>query len=219
MHSQIARKRKAAATRKPRAKAKTKAKAISLVTWGWLLTGILTGVFLCLLFMKLYNTKLLQNDASIKSSKPTTNLSKKTGKANKSNKHVEPRFDFYTLLPKTESNPQQSSKKTNVASKPKSNQPSPPPQKNKVLDLKTADTTTEYSIQAGSFRDLHDADELKAKLTLNGFNSHIEKVKIGNNQEWHRVFVGPMDSEKAALLQQELLQTLKINGTLVQKRG
>lgn len=48
-----------------------------------------------------------------------------------------------------------------------------------------------YVLQAGSFRSFAEADALKAELALNGIESQIQRVTIGEDQVWHRVRIGP----------------------------
>lgn len=51
-----------------------------------------------------------------------------------------------------------------------------------------------YVLQAGSFRAAADADKLRAELILLGMNVFV-KVIEKDGQKWHRVLVGPMDTE------------------------
>lgn len=48
-----------------------------------------------------------------------------------------------------------------------------------------------YVLQAGSFRRFVDADKMKAQLALQGIESYIEKVTIGDDKIYHRVRIGP----------------------------
>ncbi len=51
-----------------------------------------------------------------------------------------------------------------------------------------------YLLQAGSFRKADDADALRAELILLGMNAFIRKVE-NNGSVWHRVLVGPIESD------------------------
>lgn len=51
---------------------------------------------------------------------------------------------------------------------------------------------THYILQAGSFKEFKDADNLKAKLALMGIESRVEKAKIGS-AVWYRIKMGPFD--------------------------
>ena len=58
-------------------------------------------------------------------------------------------------------------------------------------------STSEYLLQAGSFRETGDADRMRGELLLNGFESHIQSVAI-NGHTWYRVHVGPFASKQLA---------------------
>jgi cell division protein FtsN len=49
---------------------------------------------------------------------------------------------------------------------------------------------TQYHLQAGSFKDFDEADQLRAKLASMGIDARIERAKI-NNVTWHRIKMGP----------------------------
>ena len=75
---------------------------------------------------------------------------------------------------------------------------------------KTAPVSTsviQYVLQAGSFRSPKEADKLRAKLSLAGFQVRIQTVQIDGAITWHRVRTGPYNS-KSTLQQarQELRQ-------------
>ncbi|MGR9087656.1 MAG: SPOR domain-containing protein [Gammaproteobacteria bacterium] len=50
--------------------------------------------------------------------------------------------------------------------------------------------TTQYHLQAGSYREFKEADQIRANLALMGIESRIEKAKVGN-VIWHRIKIGP----------------------------
>ena len=52
-------------------------------------------------------------------------------------------------------------------------------------------------LQAGSFRDLAQADRLKAELTLMDMPVKIQTVSIDGGSKWHRVRVGPFTNLQA----------------------
>ena len=70
-------------------------------------------------------------------------------------------------------------------------------------------------IQAASFRDAGDADQLRARLLLQGLPASLGQVELGDGT-WHRVTVGPIDSaERAgsimARLRDQNLSPMRIN--------
>jgi cell division protein FtsN len=48
-------------------------------------------------------------------------------------------------------------------------------------------------LQVGSFKKESDADNLKAKLALQGFEAIVQTAAIPNQGTWHRVRVGPLN--------------------------
>jgi cell division protein FtsN len=48
-----------------------------------------------------------------------------------------------------------------------------------------------YILQAGSFRNLKDADRVRATIAMQGVESKIQKVTI-DKDTWHRVRIGPI---------------------------
>lgn len=51
-----------------------------------------------------------------------------------------------------------------------------------------------YLLQAGSFRKADDADALRAELILLGMNAFVRRIENDGNT-WHRVLVGPIESD------------------------
>ena len=85
-----------------------------------------------------------------------------------------PRFEFYKILPGTEETV------TEQQLKQAAQQPaSAPPSKDR------------YFLQAGSFQNADDADNLKAKLALLGVEASAQSVDLAEKGIWHRVRVGP----------------------------
>ncbi len=88
-----------------------------------------------------------------------------------------PKLDFYTILPEIETVlPATPAKSAKPAAKPES------------------ETGVNYILQAGSFSNPADADQLRAKLALSGLEARIEKVVIEGKGEFHRVRLGPYGS-------------------------
>lgn len=184
----VARKsRQGAAPRKRRSKANN-----VNIKWIWLLSGILAGVLIASsIFMKFSPTN--------KAIRQPIAQQKKT--SNKTKQHVtkkEDKFDFYTMLAKDGS-------QTNKAH----------------LDLTTKDThkvnSYKYYVQAGSFKKNSEADELKAKLTLEGFEAKIESTSK-QGAMWHRVIIGPFASIDKALNQKTSLSKHNVKEALILKR-
>ncbi len=92
------------------------------------------------------------------------------------NKTPKPRFDFYKLLQESE---------TIVPASETLNEEKPAPDQNK----------TEYILQVGSFPKADDADKLRAQLIILNLDARIEKVEIRKGEIWHRVVVGPFNTQ------------------------
>jgi len=92
-----------------------------------------------------------------------------------------PRFEFYTLLPEMEvAVPENELTGSSTAAR---------------RDSEKAGVT--YVLQAGSFRQLAQADRLKAELALMGMPVMIQTVSIEGGSKWHRVRVGPFTNLQA----------------------
>lgn len=79
------------------------------------------------------------------------------------------KFDFYTILPETESKVTEQQVKSN-----------------------TTIQSDSYFLQVGAFENEDDADNMKAKLALQGFEAVVQTAEIPNKGIWHRVRVGPL---------------------------
>lgn len=84
------------------------------------------------------------------------------------------RFDFYTILPGSESKVTKEEEK-----KIQEDAPQPAVQKS-------------YFLQVGAFQTEVEADNMKAKLALQGFEAVVQTAAIPDKGVWHRVRVGPL---------------------------
>ena len=92
-------------------------------------------------------------------------------------------FDFYTILPETESTVTEKEVKESALTVKKEN----------------------YFLQVGAFQNEADADNMKAKLALLGFEAVVKTATIPEKGIWHRVRVGPLnDIEKINKIRGEL---------------
>ncbi len=108
-----------------------------------------------------------------------------------------PRFDFYTILPESETRisdgepaPDLSLRKKGVSA------PTRPPAKAEVSTSEAKPKAGpgeegSYALQVGSFQHLDEADRTKAKLALLGVSAGITPVVVNGNETWYRVIVGP----------------------------
>ncbi len=101
-----------------------------------------------------------------------------------------PEFDFYKILPSKD---------------------------NPAPNADTAKTSTPdvlYFVQAGAFPNPEDADNLKARLALMGFEASIQAAEIPNKGTWHRVRLGPYKLDEANKTHDALEQN-KITASLI----
>ena len=93
------------------------------------------------------------------------------------------KFDFYTILPETESKVTEQQVKNNTTIK-----------------------SDSYFLQVGAFENEDDADNMKAKLALQGFEAVVQTAEIPNKGIWHRVRVGPLsDAEQINKVRGDLI--------------
>ena len=90
------------------------------------------------------------------------------------NQEDKTRFDFYTILPDSES-------KVSADEEQK-------------LNANEAQTVVQkdYFLQIGAFQTAEEADNMKAKLALQGFEAIVQTATIGSKEVWHRVRIGPL---------------------------
>lgn len=100
---------------------------------------------------------------------------KQPAKTQEAKSETKPRFDFYRILPGQEE----------------------PVTERQVREAqrqaqKSGETPKEtYLLQAGSFQNPADADNLKAKLALIGLEANVEPTNLAEKGIWYRVRVGP----------------------------
>ena len=74
-----------------------------------------------------------------------------------------------------------------------------------------------YYLQAGSFRQRSDADQVRAQILLLGMDVKLENATINGNQ-WYRVQVGPFDTRDSLDQAQRTLSGNGFNNLLPQQR-
>lgn len=171
--------------------------------WAWMLGGLAIGLFVAFIIYLNDNvhpskkTNLVQ--AFKQTMKDARDVHKDTAKVPppppkddaKTAVKPKPSFDFYTILPELEV-PVPEQDIAAQSKKPASEQ----------------DPKAEYILQAGSFRDYKQADQLKAKLALQGIDANIQSVEV-NKDTWHRVRIGPI--HKMSVLTSTLQRLKKQN--------
>ena len=136
--------------------------------WLWFVMGTIFGAFVMTLVFTLHKPKPIPDPAA------------EIAKAEESeSKTPKPRFDFYKLLQESE----QIVPATETIGDPEK-------------AAETPASNIEYILQVGSFPNQTDADKLRAQLILLNLDAHIESVEIHKGEIWHRVVVGPFDSQE-----------------------
>lgn len=99
---------------------------------------------------------------------------------------AKPRLDFYTVLPEVET-------------------VLPDRARGKPARPERSEAGERYVLQAGSFANFEDADQLKAKLAFQGLRAQIQKISIEGKGEFHRVRLGPYEKlEELDAINQQL---------------
>ncbi|MGD0958823.1 MAG: SPOR domain-containing protein [Methylomonas sp.] len=167
--------------------------------WRWLLVAVLAIAFLA--FLKLVGQMAFALLSGKQESVVQTQESNATQQVQKpspskqeqknpviSQEPGEPQYDFYTILPHTETVIPDYEIKTRVRE-----------------ELVGKTKSAKYTMQAGSFHEAAEADQHKAKLALLGIESHVETAKVGN-LIWHRVKIGPYDNPSSVSKIKDLLK-------------
>ncbi len=196
--------------------------------WFWLVCGLVVGGFMVFLFSlepgrdEIKRSKVEQaraNQASTAAAKPA------------SSEPAKPKFDFYTLLPESEVilPPQAVETPAPPAQKPVSPEeaakidaaraeaalngqvPPPPPV------VAKGPVSSQFFLQAGSFRRKNDADALRAQLILLGQSVQVESGTV-REETWHRVLVGPFATREQLGQAQKSLAAGGFSNLLLQQR-
>lgn len=139
-----------------------------------LVTGILVGVFIGLIVaiaVAFYVPSLTKAYRPAEPAvKPETAPAKPAAQAATpaAQETKKPRFDFYNILPGTEE-----------------------PVTEQEIKQPPAGAKEKYFLQAGSFQNEADADNLKARLALMGVEATVQSATLPDKGVFHRVRVGP----------------------------
>ncbi len=142
--------------------------------WLWMTTGVMAGLFVAMLiYLHRHSAppEMTAQPPPEETSAPRPNTPPADAESG------EPRYDFYTLLPKRE-----------VEISSEDLEPARERESKSLAD-------GPWLLQAGSFRQYSQADALRAQLALNGFESSIDLTE-GDNGVWHRVRLGPYTSKR-----------------------
>ncbi|MBF7729895.1 SPOR domain-containing protein [Pseudomonas sp. N040] len=195
--------------------------------WVWMACGLLVGGFIVFLMQLQPGREEIKRDKAEQavSRQPKTEVS-----AAKKSEPQKPKYDFYTLLPESEVIvPPDALTAEKPASKPLTpaeaakldaaraeallngqTPPAPP-------TVAKAPVTTEFFLQAGSFRKREDADKVRAQIIMLGQNVQVESGTV-REEVWHRVLVGPFANREQLAQAQKSLAASGFGNLLLQQR-
>ena len=145
--------------------------------WVWMFSGIVTGLFIAFL-VHLANLQREQG--------PTERTPRVAGEEPGGNGSSSPRFDFYAVLPQMEVIlPKSESEEERQRDAPRR------AEEGERVEHRHQER---FLLQAGSFRRSEDADRRRAELILEGFDAHLQPVRMESGDTWHRVMIGPFSN-------------------------
>lgn len=195
--------------------------------WIWLACGLVVGGFFMFLFSLEPGRDEIKRDKGeqVRSTKPVPKPTQP--------EPARPKYDFYTLLPESEVilpqaleetptpapeqkpvTPEEAAKIDTARAEAALNGQVPPPP---PPVLANAPVTTQFFLQAGSFRKRDDADAVRAQIILLGQNVRVETGKV-RDETWHRVLVGPFASREQLATAQKTLAGNGYSNLLLQQR-
>lgn len=71
-----------------------------------------------------------------------------------------------------------------------------------------------YVLQAGSYRNVSDADRVRAQLNLQGIDAKVQRVAV-DNDVWHRVRIGPISNLDELNRVRKQLQAADVDGLVI----
>ena len=193
--------------------------------WVWLACGLLVGGFIMFLM------QLQPGRDGIKRDKPAQATTASKAKPPEAKTAPQkPKYDFYTLLPESEVIvPPDALTTAPSAAKPVSaeeaakidaaraeallNGQTPPA----MPTVAKAPVTTEFFLQAGSFRKREDADKVRAQIILLGQSVQVESGTV-REEVWYRVLVGPFANRDQLAQAQKSLAGGGFSNLLLQQR-
>jgi cell division protein FtsN len=198
--------------------------------WLGMFAGLLIGLFAAaIVYLKLLAPQTPQQQAAAPAFMPEATEPPAATAPTKEVKQEEkapspsppkPRFDFYTILPEMEVViPEEE-----ISGKTGQDAVKPPEKPAAALlqrepDVKpAAQVRGTYFLQTGSFRSVAQADQFRARLSLLGLETSVQKVTINNKDTYHRVRVGPYRDFSALNQARTLLRQQGIESTPVMIR-
>ena len=175
--------------------------------WVWMLFGLSLGLVVAIgVYLRPPSTVRATDGATVAIApaaaerRAATSTAPRTGTTStQRNTRAENRFDFYEVLPQVEVAVPDEKAPARTGSKPR-----------------PAETPGSFLLQAGSFSAAADADRMKANLALLGFESHVQRVTLEDDDVFNRVRIGPIADLDAAKRTQRQLRDAGIDTLLMQ---
>lgn len=196
--------------------------------WVWLACGLAVGAFVVFL-MKLEPGRDEVKRSKAEQQRAAAQQPKAPPSTPAPQQPVKPKYDFYTLLPESEVivppdalpeekapppvSPEEAAKidAARAEAALKGQTPPPPPV------VAKAPVTTQFFLQAGSFRKRSDADKVRAQIILLGQNVQVESGTV-REETWYRVLVGPFSNRAQLTAAQKQLAGSGFGNLLLQQR-
>ncbi|MDM8348375.1 SPOR domain-containing protein [Pseudomonas sp. sp1636] len=199
--------------------------------WIWLACGLVVGVFVMLLM------NLQPGGDAVKRNKAESARASSQAKPKAATPAPsKPKYDFYTLLPESEVivppdalpppapvqqpvTPEQAAKIDAARAQAALNGETPPPAPPvaPVPPVAQAPLSTQFFLQAGSFRRKDDAESVRAQIILLGQNVRVESGRV-REETWYRVLVGPFANREQLAVSQKALAANGFSNLLLQQR-
>ena len=185
---------------------RTRRKSSGPPAWVWSAVGLLIGLFVAFL---VYLQMRPQTETPVPRPAPLDIPSEQDARDVRKKKSEpvppppKPRFDFYDLLPEME-----------VIVPEQELQGEPTPE-----GVKKVEEPGTYLLQAGSFRNHEQADQLRARLALLGLETSIQTISVNDQKTWHRVRVGPYRNLTDLNRARALLKKNGVDAILIRLKG
>ncbi len=88
----------------------------------------------------------------------------------------------------------------------------------RVLEKTPEKSNIIYWLQAASFKNAIDAEQMRAKLILLSLDASVEKTLNKQQQAWHRVMIGPFKSRSRLAKARSILASNEINSILIKRK-
>ena len=198
--------------------------------WVWLACGAAVGAF----FMFLFSLEPGRDDVKRAKAEEQKRVTTPAKKPQAAPEPAKPKYDFYTLLPESEVIVPPDALPPAEPPKPPQQKPVTPEEAARIDAARAqaalmgetpppppvvakAPVTTQFFLQAGSFRRREDADRVRAQILLLGQNVQVESGKV-REETWHRVLVGPYANREELAGAQKQLSASGFSNLLLQQR-